>query len=506
MKKITFIFLFSGLLIGFGSCSKFDDLNTDPNNTSSVTAELLATNLILETVKYPGVGKDFLYKDMFAKYISYMEGATDYQYNKVERTYFSSLIKLTNVEKMIEAAKGSVYEDSYRALGHFIRAYTFFNLTMSVGDIPYSEAIQGEAGIYNPKYDAQKDVFLGILNELEEASNLFGSGRDFAGDPVFDGNVLKWQKATNSLALKVLTHLWKKTGDTDLAVASRFNNIVAGNLILQSNSDNLQLVYSSIEIEYYPFYNSSFRKYPIMSTTIVDKMKEYQDYRLFYFAEPSVAQTNAGVPANSWDAYVGVNPSDDFGSISAKYSAGQISGVNPRYYALDKGEPTFLVSYAEQCFIIAEGILRGWTGGDAQVFYENGVKAAMLFVANNTPDNATYHHGMKITSAFIADYIASANVTFTGNTDQKLQKIYQQRYFIGFMQDGWNTYYEHRRTGYPEFPINELTNLNPVKTQMPLRWMYPSNELSFNRANVEIAINSQFSGNDDVNAVMWILQ
>jgi hypothetical protein len=36
--------------------------------------------------------------------------------------------------------------------------------------------------------------------------------------------------------------------------------------------------------------------------------------------------------------------------------------------------------------------------------------------------------------------------------------------------------------------------------------MYPSNELSFNRANVEIAINSQFSGNDDVNAVMWILQ
>jgi hypothetical protein len=113
---------------------------------------------------------------------------------------------------------------------------------------------------------------------------------------------------------------------------------------------------------------------------------------------------------------------------------------------------------------------------------------------------------MKITSAFIADYIASANVTFTGNTDDKLKKIFQQRYFIGFMQDGWNTYYEHRRTGYPEFPINELTNLNPVKTQMPLRWMYPSNELSFNRANVEIAINSQFSGNDDVNAVMWILQ
>jgi hypothetical protein len=506
MRNLRHISLILVFLSGFFSCSKFEDLNTDPNKTSSVTPQLLATNLILQSVTYPSVGKDFLYKDMLSKYISYMEGATSYQYNKIERTEFSSLIKLTNVEKMIAASKGSVYEDSYHALGKFIRAYTFFNLTLNVGDIPYSEALQAEEGIYNPKYDTQKDVFEGILKELEEASILFGSGRDFPGDPIYEGNVLKWQKATNCLALKVLTHLWRKTSDTDLNVVSRFNAIVTGNHLFESNSDNFQLVYSDLEVEHYPFYNSSFRKYPIMSTTIVEKMKEFGDYRLFYYAEPAESMILLGKLPNDWDAYTSIDPSEDFNLISAKYSAKEISGINQRYYELDKGEPTFLLSYAEQCLIVAEGILRGWTGGDAKAFYDQGVRSAMQFTADNTPDESMFHHDMKITSEVIDAYLLGPGVLFAGSLEEKLQKIFQQRYFLGFMQDGWNSFNEFRRTGYPVLPINELTNLNSVKGQMPQRWMYPSKELSFNRAQVEEAINRQFGGNDDVNELMWILK
>jgi hypothetical protein len=130
----------------------------------------------------------------------------------------------------------------------------------------------------------------------------------------------------------------------------------------------------------------------------------------------------------------------------------------------------------------------------------------MLFVAENTPDDVLYHHGRKITTDVIDNYLSGVNVVFTGTDEEKLQKIFQQRYFIGFMQDGWNSYFEHRRIGYPPFPINEATNQNSIKTQMPLRWMYPSKELSFNRQQVEEAINNQFGGNDDVNELMWILK
>lgn len=125
MKKIYYLvlILIAGLILY--SCSRFEDYNTDPNSTSKVTPGMLATNLILGTMTYSHVGAEFLGKDMLAKYIAYMEGARALQYNKFDRTYFTTLVKLTNVKKMEEAAKGSFNEDSYIALGHFLRAYIF---------------------------------------------------------------------------------------------------------------------------------------------------------------------------------------------------------------------------------------------------------------------------------------------------------------------------------------------------------------------------------------------
>jgi hypothetical protein len=505
MKKYILPFILGSFIL-LASCSKFEEYNSDPDQTINITAEMLATDLILSTIKYPSVGKDFLYKDMFAKYISYMEGASDYQYNKIDRTTFSSLIKLTNVEKMASLSEGTVYEQSYLALGKFIRAYTFYNLTMRVGDIPYTEALQGESNLYNPTYDEQKVVFAGILNELEEAAELFGQGRNFPGDPIYDGDVQKWQKATNNLMLKILTHLWKKTTDAEFKLAERFNRLVTSGPLMTSNADNFQLVYSEVEIENYPFYNSSFRKYPIMSTSVVNVMRELGDYRLFYFAEPSAFQLLAGRKQTDWAAYVGVDPSENFNSISEKNAYGRISGINKRYFELAKGEPTFMLSYAEQCLIISEGILRGWTNGDPSTYYQQGIRAAMMFVDENTPDDILYHHGRKINASVIDTYLNGPKVILAGTTEEKLEKIFTQRYLLGFLQDGWNTYFEYRRTGYPALPINESTNLNSMKDRIPLRWMYPSKELSYNRAMVEEAIDRQFEGNDDVNETMWILK
>ncbi|MFN8209089.1 MAG: SusD/RagB family nutrient-binding outer membrane lipoprotein [Bacteroidales bacterium] len=489
----------------FQFCSRFEELNTDPDNPGQVSAPLLASGLILGTVSYPRIGKDFLYKDMLAKYISYMEGATGYQYNLINRTEFYSLVKLTNVEKMVDAADGTVSKNSYIALGHFVRAYTFFDLSMRVGDIPYSEALQGENGIYNPRYDNQRDIFLGILHELEMADSLFGIAGFFEGDPVYNGNPAKWQKATNNLALKILLHLWKKTADPELDVIRRFDDIVRNNHLMESASDNFQLVFSEREVEFYPFYNSNFRKYPVISSTISDRMKNLKDYRLFYFAEPADSLLRTGHPGSEWDAYSGVNPSDDFSEINAHYASGAISGLNKRYYSLAQGEPLFLLSFQEQCFIIAEGILRGWTNGDTAGYYYQGIRSAFQFIADHTPDDSLYHHGRKITPEVIETYLLEDAVSFTGSTEDKLDRIALQRYFLGFMQDGINSYFEYRRAGKPAWPVNELTNLNSMKDRIPLRWMYPMKELTNNKKNVEEAITRQYSGNDDVNARMWIL-
>jgi hypothetical protein len=42
--------------------------------------------------------------------------------------------------------------------------------------------------------------------------------------------------------------------------------------------------------------------------------------------------------------------------------------------------------------------------------------------------------------------------------------------------------------------------------KVPKRWMYPVSELQNNQANVNAAIGSQFSGNDNINGIMWLLK
>jgi hypothetical protein len=42
--------------------------------------------------------------------------------------------------------------------------------------------------------------------------------------------------------------------------------------------------------------------------------------------------------------------------------------------------------------------------------------------------------------------------------------------------------------------------------RIPLRWQYPATERSYNTANNTAAISSQYGGNDDINAQMWLLK
>ena len=60
------------------------------------------------------------------------------------------------------------------------------------------------------------------------------------------------------------------------------------------------------------------------------------------------------------------------------------------------------------------------------------------------------------------------------------------------------------RTGYPEFDVDGDGILN--NGQVPKRWMYPQEELNLNTQNVEAAIGRQYSGQDNINGVMWLLK
>jgi hypothetical protein len=82
--------------------------------------------------------------------------------------------------------------------------------------------------------------------------------------------------------------------------------------------------------------------------------------------------------------------------------------------------------------------------------------------------------------------------------------IITQKYINFFMNGGWEAFYNHLRTGFPELDVNGGGILN--NGQVPKRWMYPQNELQLNVENVQAAITRQYAGSDDINGVMWLLK
>lgn len=507
MKKLNqYIVCFLLLNVFLTSCSNFDDINTNPDAANKATPALLATKLLLNITKTGG-DKNFVYDNFLSKQLVWGDAMEYYQYNWFERDDFSGYKVLTNCAKMVEQASEDE-KDAYQGLAYFMKAYKLFYFSLEVGDIPYTEALQGESDNIKPKYDTQKEVMLSILDDLDKAYESFSVASNFSGDPILKGNTEKWKKTVTAFRLKVLINLSKKESDPDLQVKERFARLVASGTLMESNEDNFQLVYADKAVQVYPFHNTQTKHagYAIMPSTIVDVFKEYKDYRLFYYAKPAKVKTEEGVDASDWDAYIGINPADPFESIKKSFSTGYFSGLNARYTDLPSGEPLIRIGYAEQNFNLAEAALRGWIPGDASAYYKKGIEASMNFISANTPDDVIYHYGRKLTPEVISEYLDSPIIQLGADKEENIKKVLTQKYLASFLQHPYDPYYDYRRTGYPVLPINPNTNMNTNKDMIPLRWMYPMTEYSFNKENVDEAVQRQFGGVDDINKPMWILQ
>lgn len=490
------------------ACGGFEDINTNPDSSTTVPPSMLATKLIHEMTRKDRYAKEYTEDGVLIKQITWNESASALQYNRLDRGSLSRHIQLINCADMLAKAPG---EKGYEGLALFTKSYLMYYTTLEVGDIPYSEAGKGEEGLTKPKYDTQKDVILGILRDLEEAYACFSQADEtaFEGDMVFNGSREKWMKTVTAFHLKVLINLSKKENDPDINPKSRFANVVQNGTLFESNNDNFQLTYKDQAGMKYPFNDltSNQTKYAMLSSVIVDMLKERNDYRLFYYGEPAIARLNDNVESSEYEAYVGVDPSLAFGDVSKAHGANLFCTPNLRYISEKHvtGEPLIRLGYSEQQLILAEAALRGWVGGSAQTYYKEGIKAHMTFVRDHTPDE--YAHGRVLTDSYIEDYMEEEKVKLTGTFADDLNKIISQKYLAYFLQSSYEAYFDYRRTGYPSLPINPNTSMNvTAPDRIPVRYMYPDNEYSYNRENLEEALNRQFGGDDSINDLIWILK
>lgn len=494
-------------LIVFVSCDNFDEINTNPDSATNPSPSMICTSVILKNIKFNGRdAMAFLDPNLLSKYVGYSnENQKASQYNNIGSGDFGAMTILPNIDKMIAGSAGSAMENSYKGIGKFSRAYMFYYLTMQMGDIPYSESNKGQSGVFRPKYDSQEKVFIGILDELKEADAFFENGVAFTGDPTpYNGDPVKWRRASNAFALKVLMSLSKKADVPSLNLKKRFTDIVESGKLLESGTGFLGLVYSTINAHPMSGTNNLFTSRTDISNVLIDNLKALNDRRLFYAADPSAKQIKAGLTESNPAAYVGVDPSTDYATMSALHLTGAYSLLNSRYLKEVDSEPRMMVTYAEQQLILSEARIRGWiTTGTAQNYYETGVKSALTAVMAT---KASYAHGMAITQAYIDSYF-TGEAAFKATAENQLKQIWLQRYLLNFMQDATQSFFEFRRTGYPVLPINPATNLNLNNVNaIPVRWLYPGSETNSNRENLVDALNKQYDGYDEVNKAMWILK
>lgn len=223
--------------------------------------------------------------------------------------------------------------------------------------------------------------------------------------------------------------------------------------------------------------------------------------------------SQGGLAPTDFGAFVGASSGEDLADMSTGVQLGKYSMINrKRYYSTYTTEPCIQLGYPEMCFNIVEAINRGWVACDAEQWYKKGVQASIGFYGITDGANSVYflEPGKSIgefdtyTVNFdFNTYYNQASVKYTGNNADGLKQVLLQKYLAFFQNSGWEAYFNWRRTGTPTFLTGPGTGANGV---IPKRWQYPTSERATNETNLLSALQSQYGGNDDINAAMWIIK
>jgi hypothetical protein len=524
MKKIIYhVVALSVIIISAAGCQKkFDTYSVNSNLPTSVPAYLLLRQIENDMVVFPGGDADKFCQYTLSSYTYY--GTNEYWTGAATLNY-GTLRNIMAMEK--EAKKASGDNSPYSALAKFFKAYFFIRMTLLVGDLPMSEALKGLDNP-TPKYDTQKDIFKQCLQLLEDANTqltslISAANTSLLGDFYFQERISnaktpldalrQWQKIVNSFKLRVLINLSKKEADPDLNAKQKFADVLNNPSkypIMTDLSDNLEYVY-----------NTAFNKYPnnkenfgfdalrlCVAATWLNTLSGLNDLRAMKVADPA---RGLGFPDTSFRSFVGASNGEDVSTMGGKVVAGLYSPIGrKRYYDGLTGENTFIVGYPEMCLTIAEAINRGWVTGNADDWYQKGIKAMFSFYgvidgANTVSFLRTTAPGDYISYTVnfnFADYFNQASVKYAGNNATGLSQILTQKYLSLARNSGFEAYNQWRRTGVPVFLTGPGIGNSGV---IPLRYQYPSNELSTNKTNYTAAVQSQYGGNDNINSKMWVI-
>lgn len=480
MKKVLVnTLLIAGLSLVSVSCSRsLDEVNSDTSRISEPVASklLVPVQYNMSAVNYMRAN-DFTFDIMQVSLDFPNEGNTLSRYNITENTgagFWNNSYKWLKQVKDMKFAADRDNDPNYLAISMVLNAWIYSNLTDTYGDVPFSEASSLDEGMTQPKFDRQKDIYVKLLDDLKTANSLFVTTKTLSGTDIFyksesDANgIVNWKKFCNSLSLRLLTRILSRNGEVN--VHQRINEIISNPTvypIFQSNAETAKVNVTGVAPLLPPITRpQDFTTGRAASTFFVETLKANNDPRMAMFFGQAKS-----IPANANIGYKGAPSGYAYGT-AFNY---QPSNMNQN---LAKAPLNILVyPYAELQFILSELAFKGVIPGNAQTYYENGVKATIEQWGSVMP----------------ANYFANPNVAYNGT----LERIMIQKYIALFFVDQ-QQWFEKRRTGFPVLPNNGGLLNNGI---MPSRLMYPPNPRVLNTGNYQAAV--QQMGGDDINVKVW---
>lgn len=504
MKKVLFSIL-AGTVIFGTSCKKYLDINDNPNQATSATAELILPQALTATaINLNG------FNSYGAQLVGYSANAGGYggfgtsitynfSANDFSARWTSSYDNLADYQAILNVTTDVEGQEYFNAVARIMRAHTFGLLVDTYNDVPYTDALQGAENL-TPGYTDAKTIYADLAAQLDQAIATIDAGLTGAGvqelgaaDVLFHGDMEKWKQLANTLKLRLIIHAGGKVNfaNTSFDDAGFLTEDALINPGFTRDNNRQNPKWNNWGFTY----TGSDANKAWMPNTFV--MAFYNGTKLtdggrgeaMYYQWPSTPTNRLGYESNG----ISSSPSGSFWYPSDNRDGGTAGATTGALKGPEAGYP--LITAAESYFLQAEAAVNGLISDDAETLFNKGIVASFVYLYEG-PDGELQGDPIADAAAYLDDNDTSPLVNFSLATTPEQQKeaIITQKYIaLNFVnsEESWN---EYRRTGYPK--ISNANGASATETfastvsestrpdHLPARILYPSSEGSYNSANV----------------------
>ncbi len=383
MKKLMYIVLGSALVASLGSCKKWLDVNTDPNNPNNQS--------VLVQNRLPWIEHFYMYSSGVANYRTSLQAGVFYTTNgngnTLSTTWAASSGNSTtpyqtwfvavssNIPDMYNSAQ-KIGAYHYMAAANVFHALGFMQMLDIYGEMPYTEAATGNP---SPKPDDGKTIYYGCMDKLNEAIDLFSKTQETGapalsvGDYMNNGNVDKWLKLCWGLKARYMLKLSKKAefnADSILYCLSKGPQSNADNTVIPgfNNSTVTDFLLGDPVVTNGLFNYAAYGSTQRTSKYYYDMLTNLRgsgviDPRMSKIVPASMANVkldgNGRVSSYTWNRSIGV---DSYGPATRLVKGGGPASIATASYAAANTNINYTINdNAERANFIADQVAHGRT-------------------------------------------------------------------------------------------------------------------------------------------------